>query len=487
MMNRFLVPWCVCVVVTISFVALPGCPSPKAGSNAKNSSSASKEVKHPGTAKAEDVKAAKQLLDGFRGNAKYTLSDDGRLTEVVVKDGSVLTSEHIALFGRLTDLEKLHILNFRGLNDEMAAQLIGLKNLTSLALSNSVINDPTVEMIAASFPNLTELDLSSNTNLSSGVLKVICGLSKLQRLTLVQNKFNDIATQRLAQLPNLRTLDLRGNMEAGDMTLEVVAGLPQLTTLKHRSTVVSDMGLESLAKSKSLDSLLIQDFLITGQAGQHIAKLSQLTQLEIFRCQGFDSEGVLALKGMQLSRLTLRDLPVVDDRALAVFRELPELKRLYLHELSSISDAGLKNLESLQTLELLDIWTVPQMTDATVDVIASLPNLKELSIRTTAITDAAVDKILALPKLQSLTLKDNANVTADALQKLATWYRQQLTCDVIAVAGSLGKTTTKEALVSFLSESEFCYGSPGSYNSQIGVALSILGCPRDAALQRDID
>ena len=68
----------------------------------------------------------------------------------------------------------------------------------------------------------------------------------------------------------------------------------------------------------------------------------------------------------------------------------------------------------------------------------------------------------------------------DALQKLATWYRQQLTCDVIAVAGSLGKTTTKEALVSFLSESEFCYGSPGSYNSQIGVALSILGCPRDA-------
>jgi len=68
----------------------------------------------------------------------------------------------------------------------------------------------------------------------------------------------------------------------------------------------------------------------------------------------------------------------------------------------------------------------------------------------------------------------------DALQKLATWYRQQLTCDVIAVAGSLGKTTAKEALVSFLSESEFCYGSPGSYNSQIGVALSILGCPRDA-------
>ena len=91
----------------------------------------------------------------------------------------------------------------------------------------------------------------------------------------------------------------------------------------------------------------------------------------------------------------------------------------------------------------------------------------------------------AVVKLDSAAFELSAPVMGvhdplDALQKLATWYRQQLSCDVIAVAGSLGKTTTKEALTSFLSESEFCYGSPGSYNSQIGVALSILGCPRDA-------
>lgn len=67
-----------------------------------------------------------------------------------------------------------------------------------------------------------------------------------------------------------------------------------------------------------------------------------------------------------------------------------------------------------------------------------------------------------------------------ALQRLAGWYRRQLRCHVIAVAGSLGKTTTKDAIVSFLNESEFCYGSPGSFNSQIGVPLSILGCPHDA-------
>jgi hypothetical protein len=127
---------------------------------------------------------------------------------------------------------------------------------------------------------------------------------------------------------------------------------------------------------------------------------------------------VLALKGMKLTRLTLRDLPPVDDQAMEVFTDLPELKRLYLHELASISDNGLQNLASLKSLEVLDIWTVPQMTDATVEVIATLANLKELSIRTTDVTDAAVDKLLAMPALQSLTFKENGRVTADGLKKL---------------------------------------------------------------------
>jgi len=69
-----------------------------------------------------------------------------------------------------------------------------------------------------------------------------------------------------------------------------------------------------------------------------------------------------------------------------------------------------------------------------------------------------------------------------ALQALAAWYRSRLAARVVAVVGSLGKTTTKDALVSFLGESSFCFGSPGSYNSQLGVPLSVLSCPADAEL-----
>jgi Leucine-rich repeat (LRR) protein len=310
----------------------------------------------------------------------------------------------------------------------MTSQLSGLENLTTLALTNSVIGDPTVEMIAQSFPRLIELDLSSNTNMTNSVMKVISEMTQLERLTLVQNRFNDIGTLHLEKLQNLRALDLRGNMEAGDLTMEVVGELPKLASLRHRSTTVSDFGMEMLAQNKTLRSLLIQDFAITGQSGQHLAQLEGLTQLEIFRCQGFSSEGVLALKGMPLTRLTLRDLPMVDDRAMEVFTDMPQLARLYLHELASVGDGGLKHLGQLQSLELLDIWTLPQMTDATVDVIATLPNLKELSIRTTGVTDATVDKLLGMPGLRSLTLKDNAQVTEAGLKKLSgrDWAKLEL-------------------------------------------------------------
>lgn len=371
------------------------------------------------TAAAADVKAARARLDALGATAKYAPKSGDLLTEIVIDEGSNLTADDVALFGKLADLEKLQLFNFRTLNDDTAAKLLGLKGLKTLALTNTVINDTTVAAIVKALPNLIDLDLSSNTNMSSGVVKILSELTKLQRLTLMQNQVNDISAQRLSKLQELRALDLRGNMEAGDLALEVIAALPKLTALKHRSTAVSDSGIEYLSKNQAIESLLLQDFVITDQSGQYLAQLPKLSQLEIFRCQGVGSDGVLALKGMKLTRLTLRDLPNIDDRALEVFDDLPELRRLYLHELQSVGDAGLEHLANLKSLEVLDIWTVPQMTDAAVDAIAKLSNLKELSLRATDVTDAAVDQILKMPALQSLTFKENGRVTEAGLAKLA--------------------------------------------------------------------
>ena len=47
---------------------------------------------------------------------------------------------------------------------------------------------------------------------------------------------------------------------------------------------------------------------------------------------------------------------------------------------------------------------------------------------------------------------------------------------IVAVTGSVGKTTTKDTIYTVLSNAFFVRKSEKSFNSEIGVPLSILGC-----------
>ena len=62
-----------------------------------------------------------------------------------------------------------------------------------------------------------------------------------------------------------------------------------------------------------------------------------------------------------------------------------------------------------------------------------------------------------------------------ALQMLAKCHRQRMSSEVLAITGSNGKTIVKEWLYFLLQDTVSVYRSPGSYNSQIGVSLSLLG------------
>ncbi len=63
--------------------------------------------------------------------------------------------------------------------------------------------------------------------------------------------------------------------------------------------------------------------------------------------------------------------------------------------------------------------------------------------------------------------------TLRALQKLATHHREQFAIPVIGVTGSNGKTVVKEWLYQLLKTDYIITRSPKSYNSQVGVPLSI--------------
>lgn len=63
--------------------------------------------------------------------------------------------------------------------------------------------------------------------------------------------------------------------------------------------------------------------------------------------------------------------------------------------------------------------------------------------------------------------------TLKALQDLSVYHRQQFKIPVIGITGSNGKTIVKEWLWQLLSEEKTIVRSPASYNSQIGVPLSV--------------
>jgi len=63
--------------------------------------------------------------------------------------------------------------------------------------------------------------------------------------------------------------------------------------------------------------------------------------------------------------------------------------------------------------------------------------------------------------------------TLEALQKLAAYHRKQFNYPVIGITGSSGKTIIKEWLYQLLSPDFNIVRSPRSYNSQVGVPLSV--------------
>ena len=82
-----------------------------------------------------------------------------------------------------------------------------------------------------------------------------------------------------------------------------------------------------------------------------------------------------------------------------------------------------------------------------------------------------IDKKVTLPS-DAITIQ--VNNTLRSLQKWAAIHRSQFDIPVIAITGSNGKTITKEWLSQLLSKYYNVVKSPKSYNSQIGVPLSVL-------------
>ena len=83
-----------------------------------------------------------------------------------------------------------------------------------------------------------------------------------------------------------------------------------------------------------------------------------------------------------------------------------------------------------------------------------------------------VERNIELPNKRCGVVKVES--TIDALQRLAAYHRQQFKGEVVAITGSNGKTIVKEWAARSMPDTVGSFASPKSYNSQLGVPLSLL-------------
>ena len=96
-----------------------------------------------------------------------------------------------------------------------------------------------------------------------------------------------------------------------------------------------------------------------------------------------------------------------------------------------------------------------------------IENLYQLGIRQFVVEkDFSCD---AYPEGNFLKVKSSI----EALQKIVSVHREEFSLPVIGITGSNGKTIIKEWLYQLLSKEFTIAKNPGSYNSQIGVPLSV--------------
>ena len=98
-----------------------------------------------------------------------------------------------------------------------------------------------------------------------------------------------------------------------------------------------------------------------------------------------------------------------------------------------------------------------------------IPELYRRGVRNFVVTDVPQNFATDYPEANFLRVVN----TLEALQRLAERHRDEFNIPIVGITGSNGKTMVKEWLYQLLSPQFFVTRSPRSYNSQIGVPLSV--------------
>jgi len=279
--------------------------------------------------------------------------------------------------------------------DETFDKLAELKSLRALNLAESSFNDDCLPALDKVSPSLANLDLrgcslsdkatssiarftglralrfsgkNGKTSIGDDGLKALTACKSLKVLALDDLWIATAGIEALAPLTELEELYLAGTV-VDDDAAKFIAAFPKLKKLRLARTQVSDAALETLSARTSLEELdLSENSLITNSSMAHLAKLTNLKKLNLWRVQISD-EGAL-----MLASLTKMDWLNLDN--------------------SKLGDAGLPLLKDMKALTFLHIGST-QVTEVGASALFHLTSLKDLKLTRTAMgaSDTAVTEL----------------------------------------------------------------------------------------------
>ncbi|MFP6901366.1 MAG: hypothetical protein VCA36_10510 [Opitutales bacterium] len=236
-----------------------------------------------------------------------------------------VTDDSLALVSGIPTLEDLSLGNCRSVTNRGLAQVAKLKNLRSVNLVSTQVDDAGLAVLAGA-KNLESLNLNFTRVRGSGLVH-LAGLPKLASITLNPNRNTADKTQidlsplgkgfpalrslkvggnritdahlaALTNLKNLQSLTFRtlGFTQITDGGLAAVASFPNLRELRINGSVkVTDLGVAHLGKLKNLEKLDLGRTRISSASAASLGKLPALQELEVVGT-GFGPDGIQTLR-----------------------------------------------------------------------------------------------------------------------------------------------------------------------------------------------
>jgi len=217
------------------------------------------------------------------------------------------------------------------------------------ARAQDEISEPLLAQIGK-LRNLEVLCVYNRIILDTAGLVHLRGLSGLRDLRLeVKARGQSTDLSWLRGKTQLEILDL-GTIPVRDDDLIHLRPLTNLCTLVFRSPHITDAGLVHLSGLIRLQCLIFNYASIRGEGLVHLGRLGSLETLAMLRSR---IETLNDLPAIPLGYLCL-PFTLIDDRGLAHFRSMPNLKEVFLDG-TKITDAGLESLIAQPNIEFVHV------------------------------------------------------------------------------------------------------------------------------------